>query len=135
MSRSREKAYKVIDAVLFNDYCIEGFYPVFSYMPAFVNRLLNDRSSHNAELLNRWGELWRLRQREVLPLRQDELLELLYRLSGLHSAAYDWDAWGRAEKPARKLAIEVTRKASTTRELIKQGVTLLDEIYAVAAGD
>lgn len=129
MSRSREKAYKVIDAILFNEFSIEGFYPIFSYMPAFVNRLLHDRLASNGTLLDRWEELWRRRQREVTPLRTDDVVELLYRLSTLHGSAYEWQAWDSVEREARRLAAKAVREDSATRDIIRAGLAMLDEAY------
>jgi hypothetical protein len=125
-ARSREKAYKVLDSLFFNDYGYKGVYAVFAYMPALINQLRDDRLQMGKDYVERWSTLWDQRMHELEPLGQAEITELLRRLSYLHGVARQWAAWSMVSADALALIKTYRGNGMGTRELVKKGLDLLD---------
>jgi hypothetical protein len=130
-ARSREKAYKVLDSLFFNDYVYEGLYTVFAYMPPFITQLQTDRWRTSEDYAERWSDLWGERMREIGALDDRELNELLRRLAYLHGVARGWPAWPSVAADARGLVKGSRRNGVGTRDLVKTALKLLDERYAL----
>jgi hypothetical protein len=129
-ARSRDKAYRVLDALFFNEYQYQGLYAVFAYVPAFFNRLQADRDRLGAEFVARWRDLRGDRMREVAPLTAAEMLEVFGRLARLHGVARGWAAWERVAADGQRLVALCRQRQSSTRDLVRSGVTLLEKRYA-----
>jgi hypothetical protein len=129
-ARSRDKAYRVLDALFFNEYQYQGLYAVFAYVPAFFSQLQADRDRLGAELVARWRELLGDRIRWVGPLTADEMIELFGRLARLHGVARGWAAWDRVEADGQRLVALCQRRRSSIRDLVRNSVALLEQRYA-----
>jgi hypothetical protein len=129
-ARSREKAYKVLDSLFFNDYAYEGLYTVFAYMPPFVNQLRADSGRTDEDYMERWSGIWDERMRELEPLGETDMHELLRRLANLHGVARSWPAWSSVEAAASSLVKACRRNGGTTRDLVRSGLELFDERYS-----
>jgi hypothetical protein len=128
--RSRDKAYKVLDSLFLNEYGYTGLYSVFAYMPPFINQLRADRSRADNDYVERWGDLWDERMRELRPLDDREMVLLLQRIADLHGLARGWPAWVRVEEDAHRLVAASRRDGAATRDLVRQGLALLDRHHA-----
>jgi hypothetical protein len=129
-TRSREKACRVLDGLLFNEYQYQGLYAIFAYMPALLDRLDADQERLGVELVARWRELWRERTREIAPLSAPQMLELVEQLAHLHGIARGWEAWPSIAVGARRLVALCLARRLTTRDLVRKGVALLESRYA-----
>ena len=128
-SRSREKAYKVLDSLLVDSHRFRGLYTVFAYMPPFMTQLLADRGIMGHEHLERWSQVFNDRMIELSPLDRVDKEELLRRLSYLHSVAFDWPATEVVEQTARSLAREYQENGLPTREFVRRAIGSLDLLY------
>jgi hypothetical protein len=129
-ARSRDKAYRVLDALVFNEYQYQGLYAVFAYAPSFFSQLRADRDRLDAEMAARWRDLLGARMREVAPLTPAEMLELFGHLAHLHGIARGWPAWERVAADGRRLVALGQRRRSSIRDLVRGGVALLERRYA-----
>lgn len=126
-SRSRKKAYEVLDSLFFNEHKCEGLYAVFAYMPAFINQLRADRSYVDEDYVQRWSTFWDQQMREIESLDGNQLDELLRRLAYLHSIARSWPAWSIVANDAKALIKEHQREGLPIRDLVRKGLDLLDQ--------
>jgi hypothetical protein len=129
-ARSRDKACRVLDGLLFNEYQFQGLYPVFAYMPALFDRLDADQERLGIDLVARWRELWRERTREIAPLSAAQMLELVEQLAHLHGIARGWVAWPRIAADRRHLIALCLARRLPTRDLVRKGVAMLERRYA-----
>ncbi|MDE2778192.1 MAG: DUF2791 family P-loop domain-containing protein [Chloroflexota bacterium] len=128
-SRSREKAYKVLDSLLVDSYRFRGLYTVFAYMPPFMTQLRADRGIMGHEHLERWRHLVDDRMIELSPLSRADQEELLRRLSYLHGVAYDWPATEVVGPRAGSLARAYQESGLPTREFVRMAIDSLDLLY------
>ena len=128
-SRSREKAYKVLDSLLVDSYRFRGLYTVFAYMPPFMTQLRDDCRIMGHEHLERWSHLFNDRMIELSPLDGADKEELLRRLSYLHSVAFDWPATQVVGQRPRSLARAYQESGPPTREFVRRVIYSLDLLY------
>ncbi len=126
-SRSREKAYKVLDSLFLNNYQYRGLYTVFAYMPPFITQLRSDASTGDSNYINRWRPVLEGRVREILPLSQTQQIELIRRIAQLHGKAHDWQAEELLGGDIEKLVKDGARASLSTRDLVRMSVEFLEE--------
>ncbi len=125
-SRSREKAYKVLDSLFVNENDSQGLYTVFAYMPPFMTQLRADRQLIGQEHLQRWNYLFDQRMAELAPLDRTHMMELLQRLSYLHGIAREWPASDFVEEPSQALIKGHIEHGFPTRDLVRNALNIFD---------
>ena len=128
-SRSREKAYKVLDSLFVNEQDSQGLYTVFAYMPPFITQLRADRQLVGQEHLQRWGYLFDRRMTELAPLVRTDMEELLRRLLYLHGIAREWPASDFIGQPAQALVTRHQENDLPTRDLVRGALDLFDRLH------
>lgn len=126
-SRSREKAYKVLDSLFLNKYGYEGLYCVFAYMPAFFTQLRSDRSDIAKDFVDLWQSMWDERLREIVPLTDTELRELFGRLARLHGVARKWNAEDAVRGEVPRLISECRKDGNVNRTFVRKCLAVLDQ--------
>lgn len=123
---SRDKAYRVLDSLFFNNYGYEGLYLVFAYMPPFIEQLRDDRSRVGEDYVTRWADLLRERTREIAPVNRQQRAELLRRLALLHGLARSWDAWGATGSGAAAFVQSLNGSVAPVRDLVRRWLAHLE---------
>lgn len=128
-SRSREKAYKVLDSLFLNNYGYRGFYTVFAYMPPFITQLRKDASNGDSNYVSRWHPVFEERLREILRLDQTQKIELIKRIALLHGKAYNWPAAETLQRSIEQFVKNGAKANLSTRDLVRMSVDFLEETF------
>jgi hypothetical protein len=126
-SRSREKAYRVLNSLFFNEWEYEGFYTVFAYLPAFINQLRADRYLSGGDLMEKWSPIWEKSMRQVASLNSHQMFELAKRLAMIHSISWEWDAWPSVANVARTWIRDCEWQGFSLRDFVRGLIQRFDQ--------
>lgn len=126
--RSRDKAYRVLDSLFFNEWNYEGLYTVFAYLPAFVNQLRTDRYLSSGDLVQKWSILWQEKMIQVAALSSHDMLELAKRLAQIHSIAWEWEAWPASINTARAWIRDCEWAGYSVRDFVRGMLQRLNQL-------
>jgi len=127
-SRSREKAYRVLNSLFFNEWHYEGLYTVFAYLPAFINQLREDRYLSSGDLVQKWSSLWQENMKQVAALDSHDMLELAERLAEIHNIAWKWEAWPESANTARAWIRDCEWAGYSPRDFVRGLLQRLDQL-------
>jgi hypothetical protein len=126
LSISRQKAYRILHALLFNSYDATGLYAVFAFTPGFVAQLTADEDLTGGKYQADWQRLWKENQWELPPIDDHQARTLLEKVAVLHGTAFDWDAMAALGGGIQRIIQRWSKGGRNIRELVRMGVSFLD---------
>ena len=122
---SREKAYRVLHELLFNDHDAPGLLSVFAFTPAFLDGLRGDLAAGGPAYYDEWSPLWSDDHFVIEGLTPSEAPNVIDKICAVFEVAYGVDS-GEVSRHERASFVQEWSRQRSTRHLVKFVVERLD---------